>query len=159
MNISTFSVPPNESERLEALHSIGILDTPPQDMFDRITSILARVLEVPICLVSLVDTDRQWFKSNLGLGDTFETHRNEAFCGHAIMPGAPEVLVVHDTVLDSRFRDNLLVTGPPFIRFYAGAPIRYLYNNKVSNPAMIFQRKYSSLLHRLLDWCSSFFCL
>mgnify|MGYP007000107421 CR=1 len=69
-------------------------------------------LEVPICLVSLVDTDRQWFKSNLGLGDTFETHRNEAFCGHAIMPGAPEVLVVHDTVLDSLHETERLTVSP-----------------------------------------------
>jgi len=120
-----FPMPPDESRRVEALHSTGILDTPPQEQFDRVTSMLRRILNVPICLVSLVDSQRQWFKSNLGLGEIRETHRCSAFCAHAIMPGAPQVMVVHDALEDPRFAKNDLVTGEPLIRFYAGAPIFY----------------------------------
>ena len=107
----TFPVPEDEPERVGALHSLGILDTPAAENFDRLTSLLSRVLEMPIALVSFVDSERQWFKSNVGLEGTPETHRNEAFCAHAILPGAPDVFVVHNTLLDPRFSDNALVTG------------------------------------------------
>ena len=108
----TFPVPDDDSERVEALHSVGILETPPAESFDRLTGLLTRVLGVPMALVSFVDKERQWFKSNVGLEGTSETHRNEAFCAHAILPGAPDVFVVHDAQLDPRFCDNALVTGP-----------------------------------------------
>jgi len=114
-------IPPYERERLEALHSLEILDTPAEVSLDRITRLVARVLDVPIALVSLVDEDRQWFKSRAGLEAT-ETPREMAFCAHAILQTSP--LVVPDAAEDERFRDNQLVTGAPHIRFYAGVPIR-----------------------------------
>lgn len=114
-------IPPYEKERLEALHFLEILDTPAEASLDRITRLVARVLNVPIALVSLVDEDRQWFKSRAGL-EASETPRELAFCAHAILQTSP--LVVPDATEDERFRDNLLVTGAPNIRFYAGVPIR-----------------------------------
>jgi diguanylate cyclase (GGDEF)-like protein/PAS domain S-box-containing protein len=113
--------PPYEKERLEALHGLEILDTPAEVSLDRITRLVARVLDVPIALVSLVDEDRQWFKSRTGL-EASETPREIAFCAHAILQTTP--LVVPDASEDERFRDNQLVTGAPHIRFYAGVPIR-----------------------------------
>lgn len=112
---------PDEQQRLDALHSLKLLDTPPEPEFDRITKLLARSLQVPITLVSLVDESRQWFKSKVGL-DVQETHRDHAFCAHTILQDSP--LVVPDAQLDPRFADNMLVTDAPNIRFYAGAPIR-----------------------------------
>jgi diguanylate cyclase (GGDEF)-like protein/PAS domain S-box-containing protein len=114
-------IPPYEKERLEALHRLEILDTAPEVSLDRITRLVARVLDVPIALVSLVDDDRQWFKSRTGLEAT-ETPREMAFCAHAILQTS--ALVVPDAAEDERFRDNQLVTGAPHIRFYAGVPIR-----------------------------------
>jgi diguanylate cyclase (GGDEF)-like protein/PAS domain S-box-containing protein len=114
-------IPPYEKERLEALHHLEILDTAPEVSLDRITRLVARVLDVPIALVSLVDDDRQWFKSRTGLEAT-ETPREMAFCAHAILQTS--ALVVPDAAEDERFRDNQLVTGAPHIRFYAGVPIR-----------------------------------
>jgi diguanylate cyclase (GGDEF)-like protein/PAS domain S-box-containing protein len=114
-------VSPHEKERLEALHNLEILDTPAEASLDRITRLVARVLDVPIALVSLVDADRQWFKSRTGL-DATQTPREMAFCAHAILQTTP--LVVPDAAQDERFCDNQLVTGAPHIRFYAGVPIR-----------------------------------
>lgn len=111
----------HEAERLQLLRSLEILDTPPEQVFDRITRVLASALEVPIALVSLVDEHRQWFKSRVGL-DVQETPRDAAFCVHAI--GGSGTLVVEDARTDARFRDNPLVVGAPHIRFYAGTPIR-----------------------------------
>lgn len=114
-------IPPYEKERLEALRQLEILDTPGETSLDRITRLVARMLDVPIALVSLVDENRQWFKSRIGL-DAMQTPRELAFCAHAILQTTP--LVVPDAAADERFRDNLLVTGAPHIRFYAGVPIR-----------------------------------
>ncbi|HMJ12916.1 MAG TPA: diguanylate cyclase [Polyangiaceae bacterium] len=113
--------PPRETERLAALRRYAVLDTPPERAFDRITALAARLFDVPIALVSLVDADRQWFKSCLGL-DVRETSRDLAFCAHAIL--AEEPLVVPDATQDERFVNNALVAGPPRFRFYAGAPLR-----------------------------------
>ncbi len=111
----------NEDQRLAALHALGILDTPAEERFDRITRLAGALFDVPIALISLVDQDRQWFKSRIGL-DVAETDRCVAFCAHAIM--ADEALVVENAASDERFRENPLVTGPPGIGFYAGQPLR-----------------------------------
>lgn len=112
--------PENEIARLRALHGRAILDTPPEERFDRITRLAQHVFGVEIALISLVDADRQWFKSKQGL-DACETGRDISFCGHAILDKS--IFHMPDARLDSRFSDNPLVTGPPNIRFYAGAPL------------------------------------
>ncbi|MBJ7484688.1 PAS domain-containing protein [Brevundimonas sp.] len=112
----------DEIARLGVLHDQAVLDTPPEARFDRITAMAAAHFKAPIALVSLVDTDRQWFKSCIGL-DVRETERGWAFCDHAIRLGAHAVMVVEDATLDARFKDNPLVTGAPDIRFYAGATL------------------------------------
>ncbi|WP_270673151.1 sensor domain-containing diguanylate cyclase [Aeromonas sp. QDB01] len=119
--MATYPTPPDEESRLKLLHALNILDTPSEEVFDRITRLVARILDVPIALVSLVDTERQWFKSRIGI-DTNETPREVAFCAHAIAQTTP--LIVTDTTQDSRFMSNALVTGNPNIRFYAGVPLR-----------------------------------
>lgn len=111
----------NEADRLLALRATNILDSPAEEAFDRLTRLAAGVFRAPIALISLVDADRQWFKSRLGL-DVSQTDRRVSFCAHAL--GQPAPLVVPDTLADPRFRDNALVTGEPHIRFYAGAQLR-----------------------------------
>ena len=113
-------LPLDEEDRLAALHDYEILDTLPEQVFDDLTQLAAQICDVPISVVSLVDTDRQWFKSKVGL-DAEETPRDLAFCAHAIH--SPDLLVVNDALKDKRFADNPLVTGAPDIRFYAGAPL------------------------------------
>ncbi|RYG57290.1 PAS domain S-box protein, partial [bacterium] len=114
------ATPAVEESRLFALRSYKVIDTVPEASFDRITALAARLFDMPIALMSLVDEDRQWFKSSYGL-DSQGTTREMAFCDHAIR--SENVLVVNDASLDSRFADSLLVTEEPFIRFYAGAPL------------------------------------
>lgn len=114
-------IPQRESERIAALHSLAILDTPPEERFDRLTRLAQRLFHVPIALVTLVDTNRQWFKSCQGLGEA-ETPRSVSFCAHAILGN--DVLVIPDARKDPRFAKNPLVTGPPHIRFYAGKPLK-----------------------------------
>lgn len=115
------SMPVDETQRLMSLHSLRILDTPSEERYDRITRMAKRLFNIEICLVSLVDSERQWFKSRQGL-DACETSREISFCGHAILNDGP--FIVNDTSLDKRFVDNPLVTDAPFIRFYAGCPIK-----------------------------------
>ncbi|MEM8877396.1 MAG: diguanylate cyclase [Pseudomonadota bacterium] len=116
-----YPVPSNENERQRALRSLNILDTTSEEFFDRMTGAVAAALDVPISLVSLVDADRQWFKSKVGL-DAEETDREVSFCAHAICDSS--LMEVSDAQRDERFRDNPLVTGEPNIRFYAGVPLR-----------------------------------
>jgi PAS domain S-box-containing protein len=113
-------LPANERSRQTALDQLRILDTPPEERFDRLTRMAARLLDAPIALISLIDHDRQWFKSCVGLG-VGETPRSISFCGHAIFDRQP--LVIEDALEDERFCDNPLVTGDPNIRFYVGTPL------------------------------------
>jgi len=112
--------PHDEAQRLAALRRYAVLDTESEPSFDRIVALVERNLGVPIALVSLVDDERQWFKACIGL-DGRETSRDVAFCAHAIL--ASDVFEVPDALADPRFVDNPLVTGPPFIRAYLGAPL------------------------------------
>jgi len=111
---------PSESKRLAALDRLEVLDTPSEPLFDSLTALAAQSFNAPIALISLVDQERQWFKACVGL-DVGHTARDISFCQHAIL--SDEVFVVLDAAHDERFRDNPLVTGPPDIRFYAGAPL------------------------------------
>lgn len=114
------SIPLDETVMLQGLHSLKILDSVPEEHFDRITRMAQRLFEVDVCLVSFVAADRQWFKLRQGL-DASETLRNVSFCSHAICDEKP--LIVEDTLVDLRFADNPLVTDQPHVRFYAGHPI------------------------------------
>ena len=113
-------IPADEDERLSALRALLLLDTPPEERFDRLARFVAEQLDVPIALLTLVDGQRQWFKARVGI-DATETPRDISFCGHAIMKN--DVFIVEDASRDPRFSDNPLVTGEPHIRFYAGAPL------------------------------------
>lgn len=127
-------LPDNEAARLATLHSSGILDTPREYRFDRYTRIAARLFDMPIALISLVDSDRQWFKSAEGF-DGVETPRHISFCGHAILGDG--VFEVQNTRRDPRFRSNPLVIEQPHIRFYAGAPLETRNGHKLGTLCII----------------------
>jgi len=113
-------IPADDDARLQALRELLILDTPPEERFDRLVEFAAAEFDVPIALISLVDRERQWFKARVGL-DACETSREISFCGHAIVQR--DLFEVVDAALDPRFADNPLVIGGPLIRFYIGAPL------------------------------------
>jgi diguanylate cyclase (GGDEF)-like protein len=119
--LSAYPIPDNETERQAALDDQFILDTEPDEDFNRITRLASQMLGVPIALISLVDRQRQWFLSRVGL-EAKETPRELAFCAHTIC--SDDVMVVSDATADDRFKDNPLVTGDPHIRFYAGVPLQ-----------------------------------
>ena len=119
--MTDYPIPVNERQRLDALDAYAILDTEPEEPFDRITALAARLFHAPIALVSLVAEDRQWFKARHGL-DVAQTSRELSFCTRAML--GQEVMVIGDASADPTFNCNALVTGEPSIRFYAGAPLR-----------------------------------
>lgn len=116
----TAPIPENDAARLATLHSYSILDTPREQRYDDITTLASFICETPFSTITLIDKDRQWFKSEVGFG-TNETGRADGFCACAVL--APETLIVPDTLLDPRFANNPFVLGGPRIRFYAGAPL------------------------------------
>jgi diguanylate cyclase (GGDEF)-like protein len=114
------AIPANERQRMQTLRDLQLLDTPAEERFDRVTRLAKQVFSTQIALVSIVDSNRQWFKSRQGL-DATETPRDISFCGHAIL--GDKIMVVNDAEKDERFCDNPLVCGDPNIRFYAGYPL------------------------------------
>lgn len=133
--------PPDENKRLRALRALDVLDTPPEERFDRLTRLARRLLGTPIALISLVDESRQWFKSRQSFEAT-ETPRDVSFCGHAILGDGP--FVVDDAANDPRFRDNPLVAQEPCIRLYAGIPLKSAAGDKLGTLCVI-DRKARSL--------------
>ena len=122
------NIPSSETERVAELRSYEVLDTEDDPTLDAITRLAAQILDVPIALISLVDTHRQWFKSSYGLS-VKETSREVSFCGHVVAGGEP--LIVRDALEDPRFADNPLVTAAPHVRFYAGVPLRTASGNNL----------------------------
>ena len=147
-------LPTEELERQAALERTGLLDTQPEERFDRYTRMACKAFNVPIALVSLVDSNRQWFKSCQGLSAK-ETPRSISFCGHAILRS--DLLVIEDTFLDDRFVDNPLVTDDPHIRFYAGAPLHNSEGFRLGTLCLIdraprsFDQNDQSLLRDIAD--------
>ncbi|MDE2510550.1 MAG: CHASE3 domain-containing protein, partial [Elusimicrobia bacterium] len=127
-------LPSDESERLTTLRSLGLLDTPAEERFDRIVRLAQNLFDVPIALISLVDADRQWFKAKQGL-EADQTPRDVSFCAHAIL--GSEIMEVPDATQDERFWDNPLVTGAPDLRFYAGAPLSAPNGRKIGTLCLI----------------------
>jgi diguanylate cyclase (GGDEF)-like protein len=128
------SKPADEATRIDTLRSLNILDTSPEERFDRLTRLAKRLFGVPIALVSLVDESRQWFKSCQGLSAS-ETSRDISFCGHAIL--GEDTFLVPDATRDERFHDNPLVTDDPHIRFYAGCPLTVPNGSKLGTLCVI----------------------
>ena len=126
----------DEAVRFTTLRSLDILDSLGEERFDRLTRMAKHMFRVPIALVSLVDENRQWFKSCIGL-EVSETSRDISFCGHAIL--GDEVFVIPDTLKDDRFADNPLVLEDPHIRFYAGCPIRVANGSRIGTLCIIDQ--------------------
>lgn len=149
-----------EINRLKALYDLNILDTPYSVNFDRITSIAQIILEVPICVISLVDINRQWFKSCKGLSAK-ETPRCVSFCSHAILQDS--IFEIPDARMDDRFKNNSLVTGYPYIRFYAGRPINGTTDYRIGTLCIIDSkpRKLSmsdkKILNDLAEWVENEF--
>lgn len=126
--------PQDEQARLETLRSLSILNTPPEERFDRLTRMAKRLFGVPIALVNLIDENRQWFKSCFGLSVS-ETSRDISFCGHAILGN--DLFIIPNTIEDERFADNPLVLNDPFIRFYAGCPLNAPNGRKLGTLCII----------------------
>lgn len=142
-------IPADDARRLRALRELLILDTPPEERFDRLVAFAAEEFDVPIALISLIDEQRQWFKARVGL-EACETSREISFCGHAILqPGFFEVL---DAARDPRFADNPLVVGAPFIRFYLGAPLTLPGGATVGTLCLIDNRprEFDAMSHAIL---------
>ncbi|WP_420591300.1 diguanylate cyclase [Bacterioplanoides sp.] len=131
------AIPDNESERLQSLQALHMLDTQPEERFERITRLAKRLFNTPFAAVTLIDQDRQWFKSIQGI-DIQETTRDISFCGHTIL--SQEAFIVNDAAADPRFADNPLVAGPPFVRFYAGFPITLPGGHRIGTLCILDQQ-------------------
>jgi PAS domain S-box-containing protein len=129
-------LPLDETRRLEVLLNLNILDTPPEQRFDRITRVASRMFHVPIAMVTLIDGHRQWFKSRVGV-DLSESPRGTSFCAHTILQDG--VMVVEDASFDPRFADNPMVTDGPKVRFYAGFPVAAPDGSKIGTLCLIDQ--------------------
>lgn len=125
-------IPKDEEKRIEAVHRLAILDTEPEERFDVLTREAVEKLKVPMSMVSILDSNREWYKSCVGY-DKKEGGRAESFCGYALM--ATNIFMIEDTLKDPRFADNPTVTGFPFIRFYAGIA---LFDQKTRQPIGVF---------------------
>lgn len=125
----------HEHSSLQALHSLEVLDSDPEAEFDALVEVASAICGVPISLITLIDQHRQWFKANVGLTGITETHRDAAFCAHAVLSDG--FMEVHDAWLDDRFVDNPLVTDDPSIRFYAGAPIKLEDGSRIGTLCVI----------------------
>ncbi|KAL3143838.1 hypothetical protein ABBQ32_003662 [Trebouxia sp. C0010 RCD-2024] len=133
-------LPSNEEARLNALNHIGVLDSQKEQKFDDITDLVCSIFHVPIAIVSLIDKDRQWFKSCVGLNCN-QTDRKSSFCAWTLVPKNPEVLVVPDATEDVRFQQNPLVLNDPFIRFYAGAPLVTTQGHRLGSLCIIDRKQ------------------
>ncbi len=148
-------IPKNEKFRLKSLQKLKILDTAPEDRFDRITNLASRLFDVPIATLTLVDSNREWFKSVCGLNKR-ESDRAISFCGHAML--AEDIFIIPDATKDPRFADNPMVIGKPFIRFYAGVPIFSSDGHRMGTFCIkdrkprVFSKKDQELLKALASW-------
>ncbi|WP_020201677.1 sensor domain-containing diguanylate cyclase [Cupriavidus sp. WS] len=131
------ATPDTEQVRINTLRALRILDTPPDERFDRLTRLALRLFDVPIALVSFVDAERQWYKSISGIAFR-ETPRSSSICAHAILGN--DILVVPDTLRDDRFKDNPFVTGKPHVRFYAGYPLSASNGSKLGTLSVLDDR-------------------
>lgn len=113
-------IPKNELQRILSVYALELLDTAPEERFDQLTRAATKMFHVPISTLTLIDANREWFKSCQGLSKT-QGDRAISFCGHALVED--KILVIRDTTKDERFADNPMVTGAPYIRFYAGVPV------------------------------------
>jgi phosphoribosyl 1,2-cyclic phosphodiesterase len=129
--------PSNEAQRVQSLRQLHLLDTPPEERFDRITRLAAQIFDVPVSLITMIDSERQWFKSSFGTEIT-ETPRDHSFCAHTILQDGP--LVVPDSFQDDRFADNPVATGACRARFYAGQPLTTADGSKIGTLCLIDQR-------------------
>ena len=143
-------LPANETSRLAILRSLAILDSAEDPGFDNLVELTKTLFDVPMVALSLVDENRQWFKSKVGLG-VCETDRELSFCAHIVEN--PNVMVVEDAMLDDRFFDNPLVTEEPYIRFYAGSPLRPTGDEVLGTLCVMHTtpREFSAMERELLD--------
>src|SRR3990167_2334437 len=121
-------IPKDEFKRILSVYALGLLDTPPEERFDQLTRCATLIFHVPISTLTLIDAKREWFKSCQGLNKR-EGERAISFCGHALVE--PKILVIPDTLKDKRFADNPMVSGKPYIRFYAGVPVMSIDKQRV----------------------------
>jgi PAS domain S-box-containing protein len=140
-------IPGNESARLKKLVEYNVLDTDAEDIFDEVTKTAAAICDAKISLVSLIDSDRQWFKSKVGL-DAAETPRDISYCGHAIQ--SDDIMIVEDAADDHRFCDNPLYLGEPHVKFYAGAPLVTPDGFRIGTLCVIDPEKKTLQAHQIL---------